>query len=82
MNTEKESAFRILSPKTGDDPAEKTVPCWHFVSLIRAFGPWSNLYAVPAFGDKEQIMGKINERCAEIDVGKVFADSTVGKSSA
>jgi transposase len=27
---------------------------------------------VPAFGDKEQIMGKINERCAGIDVGKKF----------
>src|SRR5580704_18025784 len=40
--------------RTGsEDPVDKTVPCWHFVSLTGAFGPWSNLSVVPAFGDKE-----------------------------
>ena len=41
--------------------------------LIGAYSPWSNLCASrQLFGDKEQIMGKINERCAGIDVGKRF----------
>ena len=38
-----------------------------------ASSPWSNLCSLrQLFGDEEQTMGNINERCAGIDVGKRF----------
>ena len=44
-----------LAAKT---PWIKLYPAGIFVSLIGAFGPWSNLCVVPAFGDKERIWAR------------------------
>jgi hypothetical protein len=51
-------------------PWLKLYPAGILVSVIGAYGPWSNLCVVPAFGDKEQafvFVGKYRNRQTELE---------------